>query len=33
VFHDGRPYLIRMRTHANEVVGLESVIDGFRFLD
>jgi hypothetical protein len=32
-FHDGRPYLLRIHTTANEVVDLGAVIAGFRFTD
>jgi hypothetical protein len=32
-FHDGRPYVVRIRTTANEVAELDAVIAGFRFLD
>jgi hypothetical protein len=32
-FHDGRPYLVRIHTTANEVVDLGAVIAGFRFTD
>ena len=31
--HDGRPYIVRMHTTDNEIVGLESVIAGFQFVD
>ena len=30
---DGRPYILRIRTRADRVADLESVIDGFQFVD
>ena len=32
-FHDGRPYLVRIHTTANEVRDLGEIIAGFRFVD
>ena len=32
-FHDGRPYLVRIRTTQDSIDGLESIIAGFRFVD
>jgi hypothetical protein len=32
-FHDGRPYLVRIRTTANEVRNLDFIIAGLRFVD
>jgi hypothetical protein len=31
--HDGRPYILRIRTTADRVRDLRSVIDGFHFVD
>jgi hypothetical protein len=31
--HDGRPYLIRIKTHLNKVLGLDHVIEGVYFID
>jgi len=31
--HDGRPYIVRIHTHQNEVAGVDGIIAGFAFVD